>query len=120
MIMESMTMNEFAEVVKFAQTYHKFGHYVSEREHAEDLKLYPNMSRYRSSIKYIDSCYDSRDARIWSITFRQGIDGIRFSCNHFAMTPKPAQWKYESLYDLCMAYLTGEFINTNGFTINRD
>lgn len=120
MIMESMTMNEFAEVVKFVQTYHKFAHYVSEKEHEQDQKTYQNLPRYRYGIKYIDSCYDSRDARIWSITFRQGKGGVRFSTNHFAMEPKPKQWKYESLYDLCMAYLTGEFTNLKGFTINRD
>jgi hypothetical protein len=32
----------------------------------------------------------------------------------------PKDWKYHTLYDLCMAYLTGEFKPTDEFLIKHE
>ena len=129
--MKSLTLEQYVEIVKFSQKYHAFASYKTEEEGKEISKLYPKLDRFGFGIKYIDSCYDSRgegydypndQGSIWSITFRQGRWGIRFSCNHFQtiINPEPKQWKYDNLYDLCMDYLKGEFIPKEEFQIDME
>ncbi len=118
MMIKGMTLQEYTDVVRFVQKYHKF---ASVRDSLEERnKKYPLMQGSFGNtglgIKYVDNCYDSRDQSIWSITFRPGRFGIRFAANHFAMNPKPKNFKYDTLYNWCMGYLTGEF-NADEFKI---
>lgn len=109
--MKGMTIDEYAEVVKFAQEHHKFALWLSDEQREKRQKEFPKLNdSFGFGIKYIDSVYDSRDGKIWLVKFRQGVDGFRFSCNHWTdLNPPPKHWKYDNLYDLCMAYLKGEF-----------
>lgn len=107
--MKGLTLDQFKEVTEFSQKHHKLANYLTPEQRLERLKEFPQMGEHGFGIKYIDSCYDSRDASLWSISFRQGSDGVNFRTNHFAMNDKPFGWKYDNLYDLCMAYLKGEF-----------
>lgn len=118
--MESMTIEQFTEIVKFVQEYHAFANYISNEEKFKELKQkYPNLDRYGFSIKYVDMCYDSRDGKVWSVTFR-GFIKYRFSSNHFdSINPKPKGWKYDTLYDLCMAFLKGEFKPKKEFELDN-
>lgn len=115
MIMTGLTPEQFQEVVATSQKLHAFAMYLSDEQRAQRKRDYPSLpDSYGFGIKYIDSCYDSRDSRFWCITFRRGRDGVRFSTNHFACLPPfdgkvPKGWKYDNLYDLCMDYLKGDF-----------
>ena len=111
MIMKGMTLDQCKEVMELAQELHSFANYYDNEARNEIRKKYPNYPDYGYSIKYIDTTYDSRTKDVWSITFRQGSLGIRFSSNHFAalFDKIPKQWKYNNLYDLCMDYLKGDF-----------
>lgn len=115
--MEALTVKEYSDLVGFVQTYHKFAGYVSKYDFAEVQKVYPNMPR-GLGIKYIDCCYDSRDGKIWSVSFR-GFTNIRFSSNQFAgIAPsvvKPKGFNYKRLFDLIFDYLIGEFEPTKDF-----
>ncbi len=99
--MKGLTLDQFKEIVEFAQTYHEFGRYYDEIERAGVHLLYPKLKNL--SIKYIDSCYDSRDASFWVVTFRNGNPKREFNLNVFNHT-KPAA----SYFDWIMAYLKGE------------
>ena len=107
--MKGMSITQYAEVVKFAQEHHAFAMWSSDEEKKERQKKYPKLDEYGFNIKYIDSVYDSRTSDVWVVKFRSGGTGYRFSTNHFAMREKPKHWKYDNLFDLCMAYLKGEF-----------
>ena len=101
--MQGMTIEQYAEVVKFVQENHKFALWLSDKQRSERQKKYPKLNdSYGFGIKYIDSVYDSRDGKIWLVKFREGGTGIRFSCNHWnpIIRPKPKHWKYDNLYDL--------------------
>jgi hypothetical protein len=101
--MEGMTIQQYAEIVQFTQKHHHFGRW-------DDNNDYPKIGENGKSIKYIDNIYDSRDAKVWSISFRGFSENVRFQTNHFGLlNPKPKGWKYDSLYELCMAYLKCEF-----------
>lgn len=114
--MKALTIDQFKEVVEFAQKYHQFAKWPSDEEVAESAKLYPKIPKHGFNIKYIDSCYDSRTAEVWMVFFRSGRDGYRFATNHFnSINPEPKGWKYHTLYDLCMAYLKGEFMPKEEF-----
>lgn len=120
--MKGLTLSQFKEVIDFAQKYHKFALCMSDEEVKERNKIYHQMhepfKEFGMNIKYIDSIYDSRDNIIWSITFRQGRNGVRFSTNHFtALNLPPKNWKYNNLYDLCMAFLKGEFKPSKEFNV---
>jgi len=112
--MKGMTLQEYQEVVEFSQKYHKFSLWLTDEEVKERNKKYFQMhgafGRHGLNIKYIDCTYDSRDRTVWSITFRQGRNGWRFATNHYnAINQPPKNWKFSNLYDLCMAFLKGEF-----------
>lgn len=114
-----MTMAQYVIVTAFAQKHHAFAQYRSKSERAQRVKDYPSMGEYGYSIKYIDCTYDSRTKNVWCVTFRQGARGYRFSTNHFnALNPQPKGWKYTTLYDLCMAFLKGEFKPKEEFVID--
>lgn len=114
--MRPLTPKEFFEVMKFVQNYHRFAYWPADDEWEKILSTYPLMPHHGLSIKYIDSCYDSRDGSVWSISFRGMGGNVRFSANHFNfMNEKPKSWKYESLYELIMAYLTGQFVPKEEF-----
>lgn len=70
--MTGLTLDQFKEIVEFAQTYHQFGRYYDDIERAGITTLYPKWKHMM--IKYIDSSYDSRDQKVWQITFRDGIE----------------------------------------------
>lgn len=107
--MKGMTLDQFKEVVEFVQEHHKFAGWKTDEEKKEVQKKYPKLDEYGFSIKYVDSCYDSRDGVVWMIKFRQGGTGVIFRTNHFAGKNIPKQWKYDNLFDLSMAFLKGEF-----------
>jgi hypothetical protein len=123
--MKGMTLKEFQEVVDFSQKYHAFALWLTDEQVKERNKKYFQMhgafGAHGMNIKYIDTIYDSRDQTIWSITFRQGKYGWRFSTNHYtALNPPPKNFKYGTLYDLCMAFLKGEFKPKKEFEVDLD
>lgn len=101
MMMKGMTMQEFTKVVEFAQKYHPFGGISGGMVPLE----------HQRHIKYIDSIYDSRFQIVWNITFRGMGTSVQFRTNHFAggLNKKPADFKYETLQDWIMHYLTGKW-----------
>jgi hypothetical protein len=107
-MIDGMNNDQFKAVINFVRNYHQFGSWRSGKNRKLDKEKYPNLKEFGYSIKYVDTCYDSRTNTIWSITFRQGTNGINFRTNLF--TDKDPEWfEFDTLYDLCMAYLTGEF-----------
>lgn len=106
--MKPLTVEQYNEIVKFVQTYHQFGKYPSEDriQARKDIGIKGHALEYGLNIKYITCSYDTRDASIWNISFN---NELVFSSNHFVLGTKPKGWKYDTLYDLCMAYLKGEF-----------
>ncbi len=110
--MRGLTPEEFGQVMSFVQKHHKFGYVAPEDRIKPDRFMW---------IKYVDTCWDTRDQTFWVITFRQGSDGVCFSSNHFsALNSPPKGWKYDNLFDLCMAYLKYEFEPKAEFYINKD
>jgi len=106
-MLKGMTPEQFTEILKFVQDYHHFARYVSQEKKKKELKLYPNIGEHGLSIKYVDSCYDSRGKEIWSITFRS-FSQINFRTNAFiSLDRNPI--KYHNLYDWVMAYLKGDW-----------
>lgn len=95
--MNGMKLEQYNELYQFVLKYNKFG-WVKDSIQSE----YPNAPRL---IKYIDVVFDTRqiDGDIWSITFRYGGDGVRFSTNEKIETP------FNNLFDLSMAFLKGEY-----------
>lgn len=76
--------------------YHKFALYdkAIEKEIKEKFPKLIERGFIRGlNIKYIDSIYDSRDGKIWSVTFRRGNMDLTFS-------------KLANLYEQIMSYLT--------------
>ena len=126
MIMEGMTIEQYAEVVAFSQKHHSFANWLSEEDAAARVKEFPSMKEFGDhglNIKYIDCTYDSRDAQVWLVKFRQGRYGWCFSSNHFATiggSKVPKKWKYDKLYDLCMAFLQGRFEPKEEFDIDTE
>jgi len=115
-MLKGLSLKQYFKIVEFVQNCHAFGMYLTEEELKKLNKKYPNkISNFKLSIKYIDNCYDTRDKTIWSITFRIGSRGIKFSTNHFAGTNIPTDWKYDNLFDLCMDYLNGKFEPSDDF-----
>ncbi len=118
-MMQGLSLEQFARIVDFVQQHHRFALVVYEENREKRKKDFPNLPEaYGFSIKYVDSIYDSRFKEIWSVSFRQGNWGIKFETNHFAMHEQPKDWPYETLYDLCMAYLKGDFKPTHDFEID--
>ena len=68
--MKGLTLDQFKEVVAFVQEHHRFAGYIPEEQRKIRKEQFPNMSEYGMGIKYIDSCYDSRDQTIWMVKFR--------------------------------------------------
>jgi hypothetical protein len=117
--MKGLTLDQYKEIVEFVQKYHKFALCPTDEQTEERKKEFPKMGEYGLNIKYVDCVYDSRDATIWQIKFRQGRNGVCFSTNHWnAIKTPPKEWKYNNLYDLCMAYLKGEFIPKAEFYVD--
>lgn len=105
--MKGMSLEQFAEVTRFVQKYHKFGRWNRKTElEAMAEGVSPEIAEYGLNIKYVRCDYDTRFGDVWGIT----LDNVRFATNHFtSFNPAPKQWKYENIYDLAMAYLKGEF-----------
>ena len=100
MNMEGMHIHEYFELLKYIQAHHQFGNGLS--------------------IKYVTNTYDTRFQQIMSVSFKRGgHEGICFSTNHFAGQERPDGWIYDSLYDLCMAYLKGTFVPSHEFNIDK-
>ena len=110
--MEALTLEQYTEIVNFVQKWHIFALWLSDSDVKERNKTYFNMAKWGEhgmDIKYIDCTYDSRDNKIWLVKLRFGKDGYVFSSNHFGiLTKKPADWRWNTLYDIIMAFLKGE------------
>lgn len=123
--MEALTLEQYSEIVNFVQKWHYFAVYLSDEQVKERNKQYPNMGKWRDygmNIKYIDSIYDSRDAKIWSITFRGMGHKYNFTSNHFNGTnPMPKEWRWKTLHAMIMAFLKGEMTDkqTSKFIIKE-
>jgi len=101
-----ITSEQLKQIQDFVQKYHAFGYYPTEEEKAEAKKLFPNMPEFGYNIKYIDTCYDTRDASIWQITFR-GIATIYFS-DHSREEFKKECGRYSNDFDMIMGFLKGD------------
>jgi hypothetical protein len=55
-----MTPEQFCKLLEYIKKNNSWGEHMYEINHI----------RHRRAIKCIDSCFDSRDGRVWSITFR--------------------------------------------------
>ena len=106
--MRGLTTEEYQQIVDTVNTYHRFGHYLKKEN-----RLQKNGEDFHMNIKYIDTCYDTRDNSIWLIKFRGFGKDLRFSVNHFAGFDKPDYFKFDSLFDWVMAFLKGEWNNNN-------
>lgn len=93
--MTGLTLDQFKEIVEFTHAFHKFGKYYEPEECTAIRMLYPKWEN--KSIKYIDSCYDSRTNDVWVVTFRRGGLNMVFNGND-SETP---------LFDRVMQYLKG-------------
>lgn len=116
--MKGMTLDQYKEVVEFTQNYHGFarGWDKNRRSEAISKGVKPKTAEYGYGIKYISCNYDTRDGKVWSITFD---NRIRLSANHFtALNPPPKGWKYDNIYELSMAFLKGNFVPKNEFFID--
>lgn len=93
---DGLTIEQFSEILKFVQKYHKFALYDEQIEN-EIKEKFPKLIEKGFSkglnIKYVDSIYDSRDGKIWSVTFRRGGMELTFS-------------KIGNLYEAIIEYLT--------------
>lgn len=119
--MKGLTLDQVKEITEFAQKYHRFARWDSDEDVKEAKSLYPKIPDHGFNIKYIDTCYDSREKDVWSISFREGRYGVNFRTNHFGiLNPMPKGWKYNNLYDLCMAYLKGDFVPKKEFEIDTE
>ena len=105
--MKGMSLEQFAEVTRFVQKYHKFGSWNRKRElEAMAEGVSPEIAEYGLNIKYVRCDYDTRFGAVWGVTF----DRFRFATNFpYIESEMPKGWKYDNLYDLSMAYLKGEF-----------
>lgn len=103
-----MKIQEYAQVLEFVQTNHKFALWLPPEEEAARAKEFPKLDKYGFNIKYVDSVYDSRDAAIWLVTFRSG----NYSVN---MRDSATPEEFESHFAWCMAYLKGEWEPTKEF-----
>ena len=77
-----------------------------EQEIAKEKELYPKLTHFGLSIKYVDCCYDSRDAQVWMVKVRGVGNDFCFQANTFVKGIP-----FDSLYDWVMAYLKGEWMN---------
>lgn len=110
--MKNLTPAQYVEILKFVQDHHAFAKVIDLDKRKQRKIEFPHLpDSHGFGLKYVDSVYDSRGGTIWSISFRHGSWGVCFKSNHYitGVNPEPKDWKYNSLYDLCMAYLKGEF-----------
>lgn len=108
-----MTTDEYKVILDFVQNHHKFALYLSDKEAEVRKLLFPKLDRYGFNIKYVDSCYDSRDGVIWQVVFREANRRIVM---REINTPKG----FKSHSDWCMAYLRGEWKPTKEFIDSND
>lgn len=112
-MLNGMSLDQFKEVVQFVQEHHKFARWLSEDERTIEKIKFPNLPEYGFNIKYIDSCYDSRDSTICSISFRGMGNDLVFRTNHYTGIDNiPATFNYANLYDWVMDYLKGDFTDS--------
>lgn len=105
-MMKGMSMEQFSQVIDFVQEHHKFGYTPSEKR----LKKKVDNTDWNMHIKYVDSCYDSRDKTIWSISFRGFGNTLCFRSNHFtSVNPNTSNFSFKNLFDWVMAFLKGEW-----------
>ena len=115
-----ITLLEFNELIKFVERHHRYTLFLTDDTIEYRKRLLPKLDPEQGfKIKYIDTCYDSRTNTFWSITFRKGSSyGYKFTTNHYdKFNPPPKDWKFHTLYELCMAYLKGEFEPGDEFLI---
>lgn len=122
--MNGMTLQQYGDILKFISKYHRFGRLnsIHEGKVEEAIKdgITPELAKYGHNIKYVRNSFDMRTMEIFSIGFEGLGVSIRFATN-FPYIPSelPKDWKYDNIYDLSMAYLKGEFIPDEKFTIER-
>ena len=97
-----VTAQEFAIVTEFVQKHHKFALYLDDAEASARKLSFPKLDRFGFNIKYIDSVYDSRDAKFWQVSFRGAVS----SSFRDSETPKPF-----THFEWVMAYLRGEWVS---------
>lgn len=115
-----MSLLEYRDIIKFIEKHHSYTLILDNDDIEYRKRLFPKLNPTEGfKIKYVDNCYDSRTMYIWSITFRKTTTiGYKFNTNHYdKFNPPPTNWKYQTLYELCMAYLTGEFEPTDDFML---
>jgi hypothetical protein len=113
MLLKGMSPEEFTEILQFVQKFHGFAKansfYPKKLKAAVEAGIDPELAKYGLSIKYVRCDYDSRTGDIWGVTF----DHIRLASNSFvgwgAYIDKKVDHEYETLFDLCMAYLKGDY-----------
>jgi len=113
-MMKGTTLKKFTEIAEFVQRHHKFARWVKQDrvEEAKNAGIAPEIATHGLNIKYVRMNYDTRFGDVWSITF----DRITFATNSFVninLLKKgdelhPLTEKYQTLEDLCYAYLKGE------------
>lgn len=98
--MTGLTLDQFKEIVEFAQTYHMFGRYYDDIERAGITTLYPKWKNLE--IKYIYCSMIAKYGTVSLITFGSKGGDKEF---HFHI------WEYEkpmpTYFDWIMAYLKG-------------
>jgi len=123
--MKGMNLGEYVVMMEFLQKYHRFALWLTDEQVKERNKKFFQMhgtfGSHGLNIKYVDCTYDSRDADIWAVTFRQGRYGVRLACNHYtALDTPPKNFKFSSLFEWSMAYLKGEWKPSKEFHVDLD
>jgi len=124
-MLKGMTIQQYAEILQFVQENHRFSLRFFPGEDDDLIKRrkkdYPKLPETHGySLKYVDSCYDSRTNTIWRVCFRQGAEGWEFSTNMIVNNSPILDLSVEtSLFDVCMKFLRGELGYANDFFISK-
>lgn len=109
MMIRSLTISEYIDILESIQRYHKFANYMSESEFAEIIKEHPNFVRHGLNIKYVTNSYDSRDHSIWRLSFECRHGKFTFAANSFAHPDNlPPGFTYSNMYELIRDFLFGK------------
>lgn len=84
-----MTPEQFSELLTYIKENNCWGIHMYEI----------NIERNRKAVKYVDACFDSRDGKIWKISFRSitGSKDIDFCINNEDDIKKIYEWLNEPM-----------------------
>lgn len=84
-----MTPEQFSELLAYIKENNCWGIHMYEI----------NIERNRKAVKYVDACFDSRDGKIWKISFRSitGSKDIDFCINNEDDIKKIYEWLNEPM-----------------------